>query len=718
MKFLPIVHANDTGFKTLRSSLVLIAFFLCCYFHGLAQGPNYVWARNAIGYAVNNISEGFTISSDAQDNLYITGYYAGTTSFGTTTLTGGMPYLAKYDPSGNALWAKDGTGYAINRALSAAPDGHVFVAGTFLNANTATFGSYTLICTGQQDLYAVEYDSFGNLKWALNTRGTASSMQVAPSIAADASGNAYLMGDFNATTLNIGTASVTAIGGEQVFLAKIDSSGNVLWARNSTGGVLQNALAGKCVATDNAGNIYVLGKMRGTSINFGSITATGVTGTNIFLVKYDSSGNPLWAKAASASNINAIATDPYDNSVYISGAYSNSANFDAITLTNAGANTFLAKYDTAGNAIWAKSINGPNTTYCIAPNMGKVYISGKFTSLTSPPITFDTITITQPAGSTDPMWFSGYYSTGGAFFAQPLPSGGDDNNGIAASSQGCIYIGGDFQPNPMILGNDTLSTTSHEYAFVAKLCYTAQALPVSNFSASQNLFCEGGGCINFYDSSSGNPTSWQWYFPGASPNISNAQNPTGICYSNSGTYPVTLIVTNASGTDTLTISPMITVSSGANPSIVTISNDTNFSSHASAYQWYRDGILIAGATDSFYVCSQAGTYSVRITDSLGCNALSNGVYNSCLTGIEAFEAGGMGLGVYPNPATDKLIIHNGQWTMDSQLSIYSTLGEKIFSEPLTQSQTVVDVSSFTNGVYLVQFRSNNQTINKNFIVIH
>ena len=75
--------------------------------------------------------------------------------------------------------------------------------------------------------------------------------------------------------------------------------------------------------------------------------------------------------------------------------------------------------------------------------------------------------------------------------------------------------------------------------------------PVANFSGTPRVMCQSG-CVAFTDLSVNSPTSWSWLFPGASPATSIAQNPTNICYSSSGSYDVTLIVSNASGTDTLT----------------------------------------------------------------------------------------------------------------------------------------------------------------------
>jgi gliding motility-associated-like protein len=84
--------------------------------------------------------------------------------------------------------------------------------------------------------------------------------------------------------------------------------------------------------------------------------------------------------------------------------------------------------------------------------------------------------------------------------------------------------------------------------------------PVADFTGDPTTMCEAG-CVNFTDLSSNSPTSWTWSFPGASPSTSTVQNPTNICYSSEGSYDVTLIVSNASGADTLTKPGFITIGS-------------------------------------------------------------------------------------------------------------------------------------------------------------
>jgi len=90
------------------------------------------------------------------------------------------------------------------------------------------------------------------------------------------------------------------------------------------------------------------------------------------------------------------------------------------------------------------------------------------------------------------------------------------------------------------------------------------APPIADFSSDETVVCTDiGGTVNFTDVSLGNPTAWTWSFPGATPASSTMQNPT-VAYATDGTYPVTLIATNANGADTSMVMSYITVVSGAN----------------------------------------------------------------------------------------------------------------------------------------------------------
>jgi len=243
----------------------------------------------------------------------------------------------------------------------------------------------------------------------------------------------------------------------------------------------------------------------------------------------------------------------------------------------------------------------------------------------------------------------------------------------------------------------------------------SQCALAANFISSDTAFCsEVGQCISFTDLSTCNPTSWHWLFPGATPDTSSLQNPTNICYYNPGTYPVTLIVADSSGSDTLAVNPLIIFANlPPPPTINVIGGDTLISSHGSYYQWYLNGSPIGGATDSFYVATQGGTYSVQITNDLGCNSLSGGVV---ISGVSSLTFRG-GLGIYPNPVKETLIISHWPLGVNSAIEIYNVLGEKFYYGVIdsgNQKQETVNCKQFAPGIYFVHLFNEKESYTARF----
>mgnify|MGYP003347455003 FL=1 len=171
--------------------------------------------------------------------------------------------------------------------------------------------------------------------------------------------------------------------------------------------------------------------------------------------------------------------------------------------------------------------------------------------------------------------------------------------------------------------------------------------PQANVSVTDSVFCEKN-CIDFTDLTTNNPTSWQWYFPGADSTSSQLQNPSSICYNNYGTFDVTLIACNNVGCcDSITFQNLIQCYQSPVDSIY-LSNDTLYSLPAYTYQWYETNVgIINGATGQFFVVTQPGSYYCLITDSLGCQGSSNTVL---ITGINSNHFNeGLHFKIIPNP---------------------------------------------------------------------
>jgi hypothetical protein len=175
--------------------------------------------------------------------------------------------------------------------------------------------------------------------------------------------------------------------------------------------------------------------------------------------------------------------------------------------------------------------------------------------------------------------------------------------------------------------------------------------PQSALNASDTTVCEKF-CIDFFDSTQNDPSSWQWLFPGAIPSSSSDQNPTGICYDDAGTYDVTLITTNANGTDTLVLAGYITVYATPAFPMITQNGMTLTSSIATTYEWQLNGIPIPGATNQTYTATETGYYTVLITDEHGCQNSTTLFVE--VTGIDEQIAGEV-ISIFPNPSHGNFI---------------------------------------------------------------
>ena len=227
------------------------------------------------------------------------------------------------------------------------------------------------------------------------------------------------------------------------------------------------------------------------------------------------------------------------------------------------------------------------------------------------------------------------------------------------------------------------------------------------FEASDSNFCVGN-CTDFIELSNG-ATSWQWSFPGGNPASSADQNPTGICYDQDGSYDVTLIVSDGTVNDTLTLNDFITVNPLPSAPLLFQSNDTLYSSTGFAgYQWYYESTLINGATNYFYVFSQGGDYAVVVTDNNGCQA--SAVIKTIGTGISNPLTNSNQVRVFPNPAGNTIVITDD---LEETLQFVDLLGREFFRLVAQSQKNInVDISAFP-AVFFV--RSENGGIVK---VIH
>jgi len=439
--------------------------------------PSFTWAAG--GGGISNC-QAYAVAEDTNGNVLLTGFFTGTMSIGSSNLISSGAedvFVAKYDAGGNFRWVRQagGSGYDEGRGIAADPAGNIYVTGLF--QATASFGATNLTSSGQSDVFIAKYDPNGSLLWARGAGGT--DFDESHAIAVDRQGNAYITGyiDANATFGSI--SLVNHNGSDNIFVAKCSSTGTFLWARQA-GGSLSDI--GNGIALDAATNVYVTGYFSG-SATFGTNMLTSVGSSNlpdIFLAKYDMAGNLSWVKQAGGSGddeATAVAADAKGN-VWITGKFASSATFGATNLSGTGTQIFLARCDSAGNFVWAARAGGANLIYgncglgVATDSNTNAIVAGYYSGKAS----FGNTNV--PIAGFDDIFGAKYDALGNVSWARA--AGGIDldiSYGVAADAAGNPCLAGFYASPTVNFDNTTLTNTGARDIFVAKLAAPVLVLP-------------------------------------------------------------------------------------------------------------------------------------------------------------------------------------------------------------------------------------------------
>jgi len=305
----------------------------------LDANGNWLWAVRAGGIWYD---KGNDLALDGSGNAWLTGEFQDTASFGALTLNSSGEsdiFAAKLDANGNWLWAVRAGGMDSDSGRGIAVDwsGNSWLTGHF--TGSAAFGALTLNSSGSEDVFAAQLDPDGNWLWTVRAGGVY--WDYGYGIGLDGSGNAYLTGQY-AGSATFGTNTLSTIGQDEIFAAKLDSSGNWLWA-SGAGGMYYDS--GRDIAVDGEGNSYLTGYFAGSAA-FGAFALNASGSREIFAAKLDSNGNWLWVVQAGGINYDSgtgIAVDGAGNT-WLTGWFFHYGTFGAITLNSSGSeDIYVAK---------------------------------------------------------------------------------------------------------------------------------------------------------------------------------------------------------------------------------------------------------------------------------------------------------------------------------------------------------------------------------------
>lgn len=620
--------------------VIVLPLLLLLQHMGIAQ-INYTWAQKISGIGVESISK---MQIDAAGNVYVIGSFDNTTDFdpgpGTATLTpvgSDDVFFARYDASGNYVWAKSiGTpssdlGYDLKLAGN-----FVYICGTFAYGNqSADFdpgpGVAMLTSIGNIDAFFGKYDQNGNYIWAENV--ASQNNDHAPCISVDGSGNVFVGVECSTVGVDFdpgpGVASIPIIPPWNFVVAKYDMNGAYLWAKPFAENGAWHWMTD--LANDAAGNVYAAGYFSGTT-DFdpgpGVANMTPIGGFDACMFKLDANGNYMWAKQAGGPQDDfgeGLVLNTAGTVIYWTGYYKSTCNFNvggaASNLTSAGGfDGFFSKFDPNGNFTWAKSIGGTiddQPTDIRLDNCENVYITGGFNS---PTIDLDpspgVISYTS-AGGYD-AFFSKYTSNGCYLASLAVGGPGDDIsssmtvnlNNLNITMSDYFHQTVDFDPGPGVA--NLTANGSNQDAFMAQYSQQISQLPApSNTTPPPNLvICPGqttqlmaisnlcaGGHLSWYSASSGG------IFLGGNDTLLTAPiNTTTTFYVEDsicgGISARTAITVSVTGTSNLTVN---------SPSLCAGQSATLTASGSTSYTWSTGAttgtIVVSPSTSTSYTVS-------------------------------------------------------------------------------------------------------------------
>jgi hypothetical protein len=387
------------SYKTLIAIVVWVMISQLCF----AQTPSFEWAKK-LGSS-GSYNQGNAIAIDHLGNIYTTGQFRSTSDFdpgaGTFDLISAGTedvYISKLDANGNFVWAKSigSTGFDEGWGIAVDPAGNIYISGHYQNTVDFDPGAGVSNHTAASgDIFIIKLTTNGDFVWGASFGSAGIGDEYGYGITTDGSGNVYATGVFVGIVdfdPGLGISNMTSAGAYDAFVLKLDTNGNLVWAKQLGGTQADN---GKSIALDAAGNVYTSGHFRGTA-DFDPAAATfAITPTSVlydaYVSKLDPSGNFLWAKNMGGTGDDlgqAIAIDPFGN-VLTTGYFNGTADFDPGSGTfdliagGSQADIFISKLDAAGNFLWAKGIGStgpyPNFGRAIATDVsGNVYTTGGF----------------------------------------------------------------------------------------------------------------------------------------------------------------------------------------------------------------------------------------------------------------------------------------------------------------------------------------------------
>jgi len=413
------------------------------------------------------------------------------------------------------------------RAITTDSQGNVYTTGIF--RYSADFDpdineTYELTTvTSQDDIFVQKLNAAGEFQWAFQIGGV--NWDGPRAITTDQNGDIYLVGHFISSADFDPNPEVDYIlssnGTEDIFIAKYTTEGELVWAKQMGGIAPDIAFA---LSTDNNGNVYLGGTFEQT-VDFDpgpeTFDVTSESGGSLFITKFDTDGELVWAKSLSSTNHENVLSMMNDSegNIYFTGLFYGSMDFDPedgidiYTSFGSYSDIFICKWTTDGELVWVKTYgeNGFDVgSDLVLDGLGHLYATGRFEGT----VDFDSGAGTQNVtaiGGAD-IYLLKLSTNGDIFWVRSFGSAfAEWGQGVDVDSAGDVYITGfyldtvDFDPS-----GETANLTSAggEDIFVCKYDDLGELVWASSMGGPNSQFGDRGQDIHLDINNNIYTTGW------------------------------------------------------------------------------------------------------------------------------------------------------------------------------------------------------------------
>jgi len=375
----------------------------------------------------------------------------------------------------DAVKQNGGTGSDYTYDVCADAAGNKYITGKY-NAKIDFGNGVSITPVNNYDIFVAKYNANNEIQWAQSFGGY--SADEGRTVMVDASGNVIITASFFQTVI-LGSDTLTSHGNFDVVIAKFDANGNYLWMKQAYSTHQDKILDSKIDADGNYTFIGYYGDNALDSLTYEGINIYSNGEREVFVLKTDSDGNPIWGVTAGgeANDYPSALTIDKNNNIYITGYYiSTEMKFGSFNITSIGGyDTFIAKLNSAGEYQWVYSANGPKDVEANSieyvdrgtSEPGNILISGYFVDsiYVSP-----SSTLHESNGGADVFVLA--YTDAGDYDGDFFYGGADYDEAMSINSikdaGGYYYVSGITKSNLEVNG-DTLLNYGGRDMFVMKV---------------------------------------------------------------------------------------------------------------------------------------------------------------------------------------------------------------------------------------------------------